>query len=109
MDNKQAQYLDKVIEKLLDATKIDYDPFYYQETEIIIPSDIDGENIYTYHNLFINRAKVFVNTFRNKFYKHCRDIYGLTEDESKDVWKQYSKRIRQKIENGWRGDQWTEW
>lgn len=109
MDNKQEQYLDKVIEKLLDATKIDYDPFYYQKSEISVPFDLDEESVYDYYHLFVNRSKFLLNTFRRLVVFHCRDIYGLTEDESHYVWKQYFKMLRQKIENGWRGDQWTEW
>ena len=31
--------------------------------------------------------------------KHCRDVYGLNEQEIKYVWKEYKDIIKDKIEN----------
>ena len=34
------------------------------------------------------------------FSKHCRDIYGLNDDEIEYVWKEYRETIIDKINNG---------
>ena len=33
------------------------------------------------------------------FYLHCRDVYGLNNEESKYVWKEYVQIIKDKIKN----------
>ena len=38
----------------------------------------------------------FLPTF---FYLHCRDVYGLNNEESKYVWKEYVQIIKDKIKN----------
>ena len=34
------------------------------------------------------------------FYLHCRDVYGLNNEESKYVWEEYKQIIIDKINNG---------
>ena len=34
------------------------------------------------------------------FSKHCRDIYGLNDDEIEYVWKEYKQIIKDKVNNG---------
>lgn len=36
----------------------------------------------------------------SSFYKHCRDIYGLNEEEIKYVWNEYKNSITFLINNG---------
>ena len=31
--------------------------------------------------------------------KHCRDVYGLNDDEIEYVWKEYKQIIKDKIRN----------
>jgi len=35
----------------------------------------------------------------NEFDKHCRDIYGLSNDEIDYVYKEYSRNLRDKIKS----------
>ena len=81
MDSKW--YLDKVINRLVNKTRLDYD-----EKRIYTPfNDIPFINIY---------AQYFILDF----YEHCEHIYGLDDDEMRYVYKQYREIIKDKIEDG---------
>ena len=82
MDKK---FLDKVLDQIVSETEIDY------EKGII-------------HFPFINRslfASVFSPSFPPSlslhFFKHCRDVYGLNDEEIEYVWKEYKRIIKDKI------------
>lgn len=89
MDNKK--YIDKVLEHLVRSTKIDYNnnltslPFFpfiqhFSSHPFIFP-------------LFSN----YSSTTPSSFYKHCKNVFGLTEEEIEYVWKEYKKIIVEKI------------
>ena len=80
MDKK---YLNKVVDRIVSETIIDYNkgridsPF-----TVFYHSDIIRQNESTYY-----------------FATHCRDVYGLDDDEVEYVWDKYKQIIKDKIEN----------
>jgi hypothetical protein len=82
-DNKK--YLDKVLEHLVRSTNIDYD-----KGEI---SFLFSLSIISFSSL--NRFFVFFGSFSD----YCKNMFGLTKEESKYVFKQYKEIIKDKIEN----------
>ena len=84
MDSKK--YLDKVIEHLIRRTKVDYD-----EWRIYTPFSSNHPNFpFKYSSLVLFYS----------FSKHCKEVYGLNEDEVSYVWNEYKNIIKDKIEDG---------
>ena len=73
MDKK---FLHKVVEQIVRETRIDYGE------EIIVSP---------FHPFTLSHPP---------FSDHCRDVYGLKEQEIKYVWKEYRETIIDKINNG---------
>lgn len=86
--NKQAKYLDKVIEFMVKDTIIDYEqkiirfPFFFSP-----PSS----HLFPFPSL----PPLPSTTFE----KYCIDIYGLTVKETIYVWKQYKSIIEDKLKS----------
>jgi len=78
MKDNQNTYLDKVVEFLVRNTKMDYDK---------------GEIQYPFIRVHFNARIDFIYP---PFKKYCKNVYGLTDQEIKYVWKEY----KEKIENG---------
>jgi len=74
-ESTEDNYLDKIVDQLVDESIIDYD------TKRVDFSD--------FHPSF----------FADRFYEHCREVYGLTPEEIKYVWKEYKYIIVWKIKN----------
>ena len=74
MDKK---FLDKVVDQIVRETRIDY-----------------GEEI------IVSPFHPFTSVLPPSFFDHCRDVYGLKEQEIKYVWKEYKQAIKDKINNG---------
>ena len=75
MDNN---YLDKVIDQIVSETRIDH----------------DEEMLYTpfspsFYPLSLNFSLTPIH-----FSHHCKNIYGLNEDEVSYVWKKYKEIIK---------------
>lgn len=83
----ENNYLDKVVEQIVRETKIDYDE------EMFLPPFFN----YFSHNSVV----LFSSSFSPypSFIIHCKNIYGLNEQEIKYVWKEYRNIIKDKIEN----------
>jgi hypothetical protein len=85
MDNS---FLDKVVDQIVSETKMGHDksvidpPFYTS-----FPS----------HLLHISNNPLF--PYPSTFSTHCREVYGLNEDEIEYVWNEYKKIIKDKIKN----------
>ena len=77
------RYLDKVIDQIVSETEIDY----------------EKEKVYT---SFSFPHPTFDSTpFSYIFTTHCKDVYGLNEQEIGYVWKEYTQIINDKIlDNG---------
>ncbi len=79
--DKQKEYVDKVLDRMVSETIIDYDkgridsPF-----SVFYHSDIIRQNESTYY-----------------FATHCRYVYGLDDDEVEYVWVQYKDIINNKL------------
>ena len=77
-------YLDRVLDRLVSETTIDH------TREIIyVPFEKDS--------FPINSSYLFFSIFIY-FTNHARDMYGLTEEEIKYVWKQYRYIIQNKYD-----------
>ena len=86
MNNRIKKYLDKVVDILVDETRIDY------ENEGIAPPFFISSS---YHSRFSIWYPHAIIPFR--FIEYCKDTYGLIEEEVKYVWEQYRSIIHDKI------------
>jgi hypothetical protein len=82
MNDKQQQYLDKVIKFIVVDTILDYE-----------------QKMIRFPFLTLRHAFPIRLSLRRvpSFEKYCKDIYGLTEEEVKYVWEQYKDIIKDKI------------
>ena len=93
MDNN---YLNKVIDQIVSETTIDYD----KET-IRTPFPLINPNAFARY-LFTPRSPIFwvqPSPFIS-FISHCRDVYGLNDDEVNYVWVKWRDTIKYKKEYG---------
>ncbi len=78
-------YLDKVTEQIVRETDIDY----------------DEEMLYTpfpYHIGFFSSFSYLSPLFPPHYFSHhCKNVYGLNEDEIRYVWSNYQRIIKDKI------------
>jgi hypothetical protein len=83
------KFLDKVVDQIVSETRIDYNT---QEGD-------DEERIYTpfssNHPNFPFKYSSLVLFY--SFTKHCKEVYGLNEDEINYVWNKYKNIIKDKI------------
>jgi hypothetical protein len=84
MDNK---FLHRVLDQLVYETRIDHD-----EKKIFF-------SFFSFSFFLISLSSLFASFFPF-FSHHCRDIYGLNEQEIDYVWEEYRNIIIYKIENG---------
>jgi len=80
-------YLDKVVNQLVDETRIESNGFY---TSFLPPS-------LPYFPL--SSLSSPLSLFLSFFSSHCEKIYGLTDEEIQYVWSIYRNIIKDKIEN----------
>ena len=80
MENNK--YLDKVVGSLVRGTKMDYDKGRVRLSFFPYP-------FFPHH---------FTPVF-GSFSRYCKNVYGLTEDEIKYVWKEFLTIINEKVEN----------
>ena len=99
MDKK---FLHKVIDQILSETIIDYDmgeiqpPFTYRHYYFSSPFHLNPSPSPT---LFSSSSPLFSHFSSLLFFKHCREVYGLNDDEIEYVWKEYRKIIKDKLKN----------
>ena len=80
MDNK---YLNKVLDQLVSETRIDKNrgviesPFFYS----------------LYSSLRTSFPVLFLSSLPS-FSDHCKDVYGLNDDEVKYIWNEYKHIIK---------------
>ena len=79
------RFLHKVVDQIVSETEIDYDN-----------KLIDGP---FFHSRPITVFR-FLSTISlpGSFYKHCKDVYGLNDDEVDYVWEEYRIIIKDEIE-----------
>ena len=86
MDKK---FLDKVVYQLESETKIDAEKeeIHFQ----FLPLDeIYGSN--TFHIPYFDFLFIY-----NSLFKHCKEVYGLNEEESEYVWTEYENKTKPKF------------
>ena len=84
MDNK---FLHKVLNQLVRETRIDYDM-----GEIQFPFSS------SYYSTSHHSSTLFY-LLQTHFSDHCKNVYGLNEEETMYVWKEYKEIIISKIKN----------
>ena len=85
-------YLDKVVDQIVRETRIDRD-----ERSVYTPFSFiyGGEmrvSIWNYSHLDLGFPPHY-------FSHHCKEVYGLNEDETRYVWDNYQRIIINKIYN----------
>ena len=85
MDKK---FLDKVVDQIVRETTIDYD-----EERFLPPFSVPSSSSFFLFSLS------FPSPYPS-FIIHCREVYGLNEDEVSYVWKEYRDIIKDEINNG---------
>jgi hypothetical protein len=88
MENKR--YIDKVLEHIVNRTKIDYD-----KGEIIFPFFSNSPRL----SIFFSLLSFDSLPFSLPFVKYCNNQFGLTEEEVEYVYHRYVKIIKEKITN----------
>ena len=91
-------FLDKVLGQIVSETKIN------DIEERVYPPNSNDTNSYSLPHpsssllffFFISLKHYPLPTF---FYLHCRDVYGLNNEESKYVWEEYKIIIRDNLKN----------
>jgi len=91
------KFLNKVVNQIVSETKIDYDqgiihfPF-------ILHFSVPSLSSFLFSPLFF---PPFLSSPLSPrfFFKHCRDVYGLNDDEVKYVWKEYREIVKDKLKN----------
>ena len=78
MDKK---YLHKVLNQIVSETEIDY----------------EKEKVYS--SFSFPHPTFDSSPFSYIFTTHCKDVYGLNEQEIGYVWKEYMKIIKDKLKN----------
>ena len=92
MNKRKERYYNYVVNDLVKKTEIDYvngrmyTPFPYNFPITIL--------------FFTPVYSSFFSSFVCSFSKHCKNIYGLNDDEVKYVWNEYRDIIKDKINNG---------
>lgn len=94
-EDKKQIYLDKVVDWLVDDTEIGdswFNPPYYYPGSTAGRTGFRSVYGHTF-GLLINTSYSGLETQLIYFNSYCKNNYGLTEDETKLVWRQYMKRL----------------
>lgn len=101
MKNKTKKYINKVVDHLVNETKIEYDreklyvPFFKTRSggisydSLFLPKD--PHTYYSYFALPLNLSFAFS--------RYCKNMYGVMDGEIEYIWHQYRNRLDDKIKN----------
>jgi hypothetical protein len=78
------KFLDKVLDQIVSETEIDH----------------EWGRLYTPFFPLHSISPTFFLSHSTYFSDHCKNVYGLNEDEIKYVWEEYVQIFRDKINNG---------
>ena len=81
-------FLNKVVDQIFSETKIDYD---YMGGRVFLPY-LTGFVLFT--NYFIVSL-----SYLPFFWSHCKNVYGLSGEETDYVWVEYNRIIKNIIKN----------
>ena len=79
MDNR---FLNKVVDQIVSETRINY-----RTDKISFPF---SNNFNEWVSFYFNYQKFLFTSF----YNHCKDVYGLNDEESEYAWGEYVMNIR---------------
>jgi hypothetical protein len=84
------KFLNKVVDQIVSETRIDYD---MEEIQFPFPS-----SLFSFRSILPSLLLfLFFRHLSILFPNHCRDIYGLNDDEIEYVWKEYREIVKDKI------------
>mgnify|MGYP003657768742 FL=1 len=89
MDKK---FLDKVVDQIVSETMIDY----RGKGKIFTPFSLPFYLFLPFYPSFSSIS----SSYRSNFFNHCKEVYGLNEQEIEYVWEEYKQIIIDKINNG---------
>ena len=92
MKDNVKKYLDKVIDQIVSETTIDYRS----------GGKVDITLINKENNWLLTPKISLVKYFYPHFSHHCKEVYGLNDDEIKYVWDEYKTIIKDKIIPIWK-------
>jgi hypothetical protein len=80
------KFLNKVVNQIVSETRIDYDmeEIQFPFPPLLLPSSL-------FSSFLLHSPSLFSN--------HCKTVYGLNEEETEYVWKEYREIIKDKIKN----------
>ena len=84
------KFLNKVVNQIVSETMIDY----RGKGKIFTPFSLP---FYLPSLTFIFSIS---SSYRSNFFNHCKEVYGLNEQEIEYVWEEYKQIIIDKINNG---------
>ena len=87
------KFLHKVVDQIVSETRMDYDMEEIQFPFSSRPFSLRRPRFLTSFFLSPPHPPIF------SFSDHCKDVYGLNEEETMYVWKEYREIIKDKIEN----------
>jgi len=89
IEDKQGRFLDRVIEQLVNETFI----YPSQNGGMMISLPGDPDENWDAIKMF-DHLDYLYNRFLTHTIKHCRDVYGLTDEEINYVWDEYFHQIK---------------
>ena len=82
------RFLNKVVNQIVYETMIDY-----SMGEIQFPFSFNSSSLLTVSLPHFS----LLSSFSSHFSFHCKNVYGLNEEETEYVWKEYVQIIKDKI------------
>ena len=87
------KFLHKVVDQIVSETRMDYDMEEIQFPFSSRPFSLRRPRFLT--SFFLSPPHPPISFFSD----HCKDVYGLNDDEIEYVWKKYKDDIVYKIDN----------
>ena len=89
------KFLNKVLDQLVSETSVDFNLTQDRWVSIFTPM--------VSYPIFSSQPteQPFTKLFHYPMFEtHCKEVYGLNDDEIEYVWKEYKQIIKDKIDNG---------
>ena len=86
------RFLHKVVDQIVSETRIDYSMEEIEFPFFVFSSLSPASSFVLLLSPLLSLSSLFP-----RFSKHCRDVYGLNEEETEYVWEEYIKIIKDKI------------
>ena len=86
------KFLHKVVSQIVSETMIDY----RGKGKIFTPFSLPFYLFLPFYPSFSSIS----SSYRSNFFNHCKEVYGLNDEEIFYVWDQFSQILKDKINNG---------